>query len=66
MATINNPPPARTMWTALSLAKLVEQLRTVQKASGVGYKTPAALTTAQPLEAQIDAAIVQIKKTHLF
>lgn len=37
-------------------ATLVKQLRTVQKASGVGYKTPTATTAATSLERDVDAA----------
>ena len=59
-------PQAPLIWTALSLSKLVQQLRTVQKANGTGYKTPAGTAEAKPLEAQVDAAIAQIEKTHLF
>ena len=55
-----------TIWTAKKLAELVKQLRTVQKANGTGYKTPAATSTARSLENEVDAAIVQIEKTFPF
>lgn len=45
-----------------SFAALVQKLRTVQKSSGVGYKTPAATTSAHPLEVEVDAAIVWVSK----
>ena len=54
------------IWTVKQLADLVLQLRTVQKANGSGYKTPAGTAAAKPLEAQVDAAIAQIEKTHIF
>lgn len=44
------------------LAKLVQQLRTVQKSSGSGYKTTTAGTQAKTLEKEVDAAIAKILK----
>jgi hypothetical protein len=58
-------PKPPLIWTVKELAALVQQLRTVQKASGVGYKTPAATSSAKSLEAQVDAAIAEIEKFHL-
>lgn len=60
------PQAPLRIWTAKQLADLVKQLRTVQKANGTGYKTPAGNAAARPLEAQVDAAIVQIEQTHIF
>lgn len=44
------------------LAKLVQQLRVVQKANGSGYKTTAGGTQAKKLETEVDAAIAKILK----
>lgn len=54
--------PKPVTYTLHSFAALVKQLRTVQKASGVGYKTPAAGTSAKPLEQQVDSAIAWVAK----
>ena len=48
------------MHTLHGFAKLVKQLRDVQKASGKGYKSPAESSTATALEQQVDAAVVAI------
>jgi uncharacterized lipoprotein YmbA len=54
------------VWTVKQLADLVKQLRIVQKASGVGYKTATASSAAKPLEEQVDAAIAEIEVFHIF
>ncbi len=56
------PAPEISRWTLHSFATLVKKLRTVQKASGIGYKTLAAGTSAKPLEQQVDAAILWVSK----
>jgi hypothetical protein len=51
------------MWPTLhSFAALVQRLRTVQKATGSGYRTPEAGAAAKGLEAQVDAEITRIQK----
>jgi hypothetical protein len=52
-------------WTALSLAKLVQKLRSAQKISGEGYKPGSDFSAITALEKQVDAAIAQIEKTHV-
>jgi hypothetical protein len=44
------------MLTLHQYATLVAKLRAVQKANGVGYKTPDATTSATALEREVDAA----------
>lgn len=46
-------------------ATLVQQLRTEQKASGIGYRTPAATAAATALEASVDAATTKALKQWL-
>ena len=48
--------------TPRQFAKLVKELRTVQKSSGSGYKTSTASTQATALEKQVDAEIANILK----
>jgi hypothetical protein len=50
-------PYYRQLW---HFAALVRDLRVVQKAGGVGYKTPAVNSVATALEQKIDAAIAKI------
>jgi hypothetical protein len=57
-------PLVLTPYTLKSFAALVAQLRTIQKASGSGYKTAAAGTSAKTLETQVDAAIKTIERHH--
>ncbi len=47
--------------TLHKFAELVKQLRMVQKASGVGYKSPAENVAARALEQKVDAAIAAIE-----
>ncbi len=54
------------MMTLHEFAKLVQQLRTVQKADGSGYKTPTSKAEAKPLEQQVDAAVSEILKPRPF
>ena len=48
--------------TLRQYATLVQELRTAQKATGTGYKTPEATTAATSLEAAVDAATVKALK----
>ncbi len=50
----HNPDPLRR------LARLVRQLRNVQRSGGSGYKTTAQGKQAADLEKQVDAAVSQI------
>jgi hypothetical protein len=49
-------------WTLKEFAALVKQLRSVQKASGSGYKTTGAGQIAHQYEAAVDMAIAWIEK----
>jgi hypothetical protein len=49
------------MWTLHRFARLVKKLRSVQRSSGVGYKTPQDGQAAHTLEVEVDKAIAWVE-----
>ena len=50
------------VYTYSQFAKLVQQLRAVQKANGSGYKSATASTQATALEKEVDAVAAEVVK----